>query len=137
MLSKHAAFFVLLALAQLCGCAGPYAIRYSRAKYNDAVQLTRDEQLLLNLVRLRYRDTPSFMDLTSLTTQFSFDHAAGALGTSRGDPSKSNVFGLSAGFDTSERPTASYNPLQGEEFVTQLISPIEEETIVLLTRSVW
>jgi hypothetical protein len=39
--------------------------------------------------------------------------------------------------DVSERPTASYTPLQGADFVTKLISPIEEETIVLLTRSGW
>jgi hypothetical protein len=137
MLSKYAPFsaFVLVLLA--VGCAGPHALRHSRAKYAAAVQVTRNEQLLLNLVRLRYRDTPSFLELTSLATQFSFDQSAGVAGTIKENSSNFNVLGLNAGLDASERPTASYTPLQGADFVTKLVSPIEEETIVLLTRSGW
>ncbi len=119
------------------GCAGPQALRHSRAKYASAVHVTRNEQLLLNLVRLRYRDTPSFLELTNLATQFNFDESASVAGTVKESSKEFNVLGLNAGVDFSERPTASYTPLQGAEFVTRLISPIEEETIVLLTRSGW
>ena len=117
--------------------ASARAIRHSREKYNAAVQVTRNEQLLLNLVRLRYRDTPSFLELGSLATQFSFDASAGAIGTLRENSLNFNILELGAGGGGSERPTASYTPLQGAEFVTRLISPIDEETIVLLTRSGW
>ncbi len=113
------------------------AIRHSREKYNAAVQVTRNEQLLLNLVRLRYRDTPSFLELGSLATQFSFDSSMGTVGTLRENSANFNILELAAGGGASERPTASYTPLQGAEFVTRLISPIDEETIVLLTRSGW
>ncbi len=137
MLAKHALLPIVLLSFLSGGCAGPHALRHSRAKYGAVVQVTRNEQLLLNLVRLRYRDTPSFLDLSSLTTQFSFDESAGVAGTIKENSKNFNVLGLNAGFDASERPTASYTPLQGESFVTKLISPIEEETIVLLTRSGW
>ncbi len=137
MLSKHALLPVLLLLLLALGCAGPSALRHSRSKYAAAVQVTRNEQLLLNLVRLRYRDTPSFLELDSLATQFSFGESAGIAGTLKENSGNFNVLGLSAGFDASERPTASYTPLHGEDFVEKLITPIEEETIVLLTRSGW
>lgn len=136
-LVSRSALIFLLSLAVLGGCVGPRAIRHSREKYNSAVQVTRNEQLLLNLVRLRYRDTPSFLELGSLATQFSFDGAVGTTGTLRENSTNFNILELSAGGGASERPTASYTPLQGAEFVTKLITPIEEETIVLLTRSGW
>ena len=137
MLSKHSLFPALLLLLLAGGCAGPYVLRHSRPKYAEAVQVTRNEQLLLNLVRIRYRDTPSFLELSNLATQFSFDGGAGIAGTIKENSKNFNVLGLSAGMDASERPTASYTPLQGADFVTKLISPIEEESIVLLTRSGW
>ena len=137
MLSKLAPLTFLLLLSIAGGCAGPHALRHSRSKYASTVQVTRNEQLLLNLVHLRYRDTPSFLELSNLATQFSFDESIGVAGTLKESSKNFNVLGLSAGVEASERPTASYTPLQGAEFVTKLITPIEEETIVLLTRSGW
>ena len=137
MLFKARPFIALLLILLSAGCAGPHALRHSRAKYSAAVQVTQNEQLLLNLVRLRYRDTPSFLELGSLATQFNFDESVGIAGTIKENSANFNVLGLSAGLEASERPTVSYTPLQGEDFVTKLISPIEEETIVLLTRSGW
>ena len=99
--------------------------------------MTQNEQLLLNLVRLRYRDPPSFLELSSLASQFSFAESVGLSGSIIERSTTPNVLGLSGGFDASDRPTASYTPLQGSEFVTKLISPIEEETIILLSRSGW
>lgn len=119
------------------GCAGPRAIRQSRAKYAETIQDTRNEQLLLNMVRLRYRDTPSFLELSSLATQFNFDESVGVGTTLKENSSNFDVLGLNASWGMSERPTVSYTPLQGADFVTQLIAPVEEETIVLLTRSGW
>ena len=70
-----------------------------------------------------------------MASQFYFDGSAGVAATVKEHSKNFNVLGLSGGLSGSERPTASYTPLQGAEFVTKLISPIEEETIVLLTRS--
>jgi hypothetical protein len=129
--------FLPLLLLLASGCAGPHALRHSRAKYSEAYQITQNEQLLLNLVRLRYRDTPSFLEVSNLATQFAFDESLGLSGTLKENSNNFNILGLSASAGASERPTASYTPLQGAEFVTKLITPIEEETIVLLTRSGW
>ena len=52
------------------GCLGPAAVRSTRLKYNEAVRITNDEQILTNIVRLRYADSPVFIDLPSITSQF-------------------------------------------------------------------
>jgi hypothetical protein len=42
------------------GCTlGPRQIDAGRLQYNDAIQRTFQEEILLNLVRLKYRETPS------------------------------------------------------------------------------
>ena len=125
----------LIAVVFATGCAGPLALRHSRQKYNDAIQATSAEQLLLNLVRLRYRDRPSFMELTSLSTQFTFEETS-SLGVDIPE-SALDKLSLGAAFGASERPTVTYDPLQGGEFVERLISPLNEETIILLIRSGW
>src|SRR4051795_2825542 len=58
------------------GCLGPAAVRSTRMRYNEVVRSTNDEQLLMNLVRLRYADTPVFIDLPNIPSQF--EVAAGA-----------------------------------------------------------
>jgi len=53
-----------------CATAGPRAIRQGRFNYNQAISNTRSEQMLANLVRLRYRDPPFFLDVASVSTQY-------------------------------------------------------------------
>jgi hypothetical protein len=126
--------FILMALAG-CQQAGPDSVRTARANYNIAIQQTNSEQLLLNLVRLRYRDTPYFMEVASVSTSFDFDVSAS---TSASLPeSEGKIYGFGAGVGYTERPTITYTPLQGDQFVTQLMSPVDLDTILLLYHSGW
>lgn len=66
----------------LAGCAlGPAALRASRVPYNEVIQRTTNEQLLLNLVRLQYREAPLFLEVGSVAAQFSFRESANIDGT--------------------------------------------------------
>jgi len=69
-----------LLVAAIAGCSavGPASVRMGRGNYNTAIQQTNAEQLLLNLVRLRYRDVPYFLEVASVSTSFEFN--AGASG---------------------------------------------------------
>src|SRR6516225_8443060 len=62
------------------GCIGPKAVRYTRLRYNEVVRDTNDEQLLMNIVRLRYADSPVFIDLPSITSQFEVSGRGNYLG---------------------------------------------------------
>ena len=65
---------------QTSGCAqlGPQSIKGTRLDYNIAVQRTSDEQLLVNLVRMRYRDNPFFLDVSAIALQLSISAGASA-----------------------------------------------------------
>jgi len=126
-----------LLLIALMGCShfGPNTIRNSRTDYNIAIEQTSNEQLLLNLVRLRYRDTPFFMETASISTNFSFDGGIGA--TADIVPSAADNYGLFSNLNYSENPTITYIPLQGEKFVKQMLTPLRLEILLLLYHSGW
>ena len=74
---------------------GPHALRTGRGAYNSVLQQTSNEQLLLNLVRMRYCDTPAFFEVVGVTT--SFDQEA-TLGSSATIPEfAANTYGVSGG----------------------------------------
>ena len=57
---------VLAGSTLLTGCTlGPKEINRGRQQYNEAVQKSFREELLLNLVRLRYRETPEASDVVA------------------------------------------------------------------------
>lgn len=128
------AFFIYSA-----GCSpklGPDTVERSRQPYNEALARTQSEQLLLNIVRLRYRDTPLFLKVGTLTTQYNLRSEGGASSelSLSGDES---FIGPFVGFAFEERPTVTYTPLQGEEFVKQLLKPLPIESLMLLSNGGW
>ncbi len=129
--------FIPLVMIGLTSChqAGPNAVRTGRTNYNIVIQQTSSEQLLLNLVRLRYRDVPFFMEVASVSTSFYFDASASASVSL--PESEGNIYAFGAGAGYTERPTITYTPLQGDKFVRQLMTPIDLNTILLLYHSGW
>jgi len=129
--SRHARYAVMRLLACLlaillipaCSGFGPRALESSRTRYNIAIQGTDSQQQLLNLVRLRYRDTPFFLQLSSVSSNLRFRAAVGAGGQiASGGPDIASVDGSSA---VEESPTMTYTPLQGGKFVKQMLEPVD------------
>ena len=132
---------VLLAFCLFsCGCRtglGPRLVAQDRFDYNQQIIRSSNEQMLLNLVRLHYNDIPLFLELGSVVVQFGIEGRASAggrlnLGAGQGEQAL-----LDLGVTYAERPTILYEPLQGEEFATRLLSPIPHETLVLLAQTGW
>jgi hypothetical protein len=130
--------FPLLVIAT--GCItnfGPGTVPVARFDYNQRIAQSWNEQLLLNLVRLRYRDTPYFLEVGTVLAQYQavgHANAAASIGVGGGEGS---ALGPSIGADFSESPTITYQPLQGEEFVRRLLQPVPGETLMLLAGSGW
>ncbi|NJO17192.1 MAG: hypothetical protein HC877_16050 [Thioploca sp.] len=119
-----------------CSVVGPRAVSKSSVDYNLVLSKVNNEQLLLNLVRLRYRDTPFFMETASLSTGFSFDTALGA--TLQLNPSKLESYTLSGpNLTYGEKPTITYTPLQGDKFIKEMLSPMNLNVLMLLYHSGW
>jgi hypothetical protein len=139
-LRQPALLLLLIPLLAGSGCAtklGPKSIRPDRANYNEGIVHSENEQLLLNLVRLRYRDRPMFLELQSVVSQRSLrgQLSGGATLGIDGTGGNEGVVGGSVGFE--EKPTVTYTPLKGEDFARRILTPLTPETIILLSNSGW
>jgi hypothetical protein len=123
----------------MSGCGlGPSMMRANHLTYNDAVQFTERQELLLNIVRLRYNEGPEFLATSSISTQFNIDLSASAGGQVGDDQElRTSLLNIGGAVGYSERPTITFIPRNEKEFTQQLISPIELEIIFLLVNYGW
>ncbi len=123
----------------LSGCGlGPSMMRANHLTYNDAVQSTERQELLLNIVRLRYNEGPEFLATSSISTQLSIDLSATAgAQVGKDQELRTNLLNIGGAAGYSERPTITFTPRNEKEFTQQLISPVELEIIFLLVNYGW
>ncbi len=139
VLRLYASAIVLVSATQH-GCVSNAGMLIAQGlpSYNESAALAVNQQLLLNLVRLRYRDTPFFLELGTLSAQqttsvnASLGGAASALPAA---PAGSITSGVGATF--SATPTVIFTPLQGEAFVRRLLAPIPVTAVMALAQSGW
>jgi len=130
----------LLSVIFLVGCHVPSRVAIDgaggRNAYNIAVQLTNMEELLLNVVRLRYCDTPYFLEVSNITTQFTYKASTSPTWPIPGF-NKDNPFTLGGEWTWQNQPTISYSPLQGQQFAVQLMQPIDLQSIQQMVYTGW
>jgi len=135
------ALVVLMPIIESCSYIGANSINTDRRRYNDVVQATNDEELLLNLVRMRYNDSPSFVNINSITAQLSFSASTSATrsqtNNSIGAGINSLTRSITPSFSVSDSPVISYAPLQGDQYVRELLTPISSDLLALLGASGW
>jgi hypothetical protein len=121
------------------GCTtglGPRAVRTERPSYNQAIARSGDEQMLLNLVRLRYNDTPLFLELGSVVASYGYDAGAAVGGTVAPNAGGSSAT-LGASLAYSEHPTVTYSPLTGDQYAERMLAPIPLDSLMLFAQSGW
>lgn len=130
--SRAKALSVFLVL--LIGCvAANDAIRSDFTDFNSIMQYNQSQQMLLNLVRMHFRESPMFLQAGSLTASYESSTEANASANFPG-PTTADI-----GFDYkfSTKPTVSYLPIEGSSYVHQFLAEISQETFELLVRSGW
>ncbi len=127
---------LLLVLAGLTGCTaiGPGSIARDRFDYSTNISQSWQKQMLLNIVKLRYADTPVFMDVTSVINQYSLEGSVDLRANFVPGADNSSLGGAGKYYD---RPTITYKPLTGEKFTRSLMTPIRPATIMSLVQSGW
>jgi len=134
--NKFLALFLIFALSGCQSKFGPGALKNTHAPYNQAVVQTLNEQMLLNLVRMKYRDKPFFLKVGSITASLTF---AGSLGmeTELAVGSGGSLLEPQFGISYADKPTISYTPLQGEDFLKSVLSSLPLQAVLVMTQSGW
>ena len=131
----------LMLTAGGCASLGSRRVSPDQFNYNEAISRSTQEQLLLNLVRLRFFEIPVFLSVSSVLTQYSYTGGVGISGSglfnsSRSVEASGSVEG-SGSLEYSERPTITYLPIEGQEFAKRMLSPIPVNIIFALGQSGW
>jgi len=126
----------VMAVFMVCqGCSfGPKTIEQGHIAYNEGAKAAADDELLLNIIRLRYFDTIEFLATNSISAQTSITVGIGAeLGVER---DLGSVLALPR-MSYSDRPTITFTPQRGREFAKRLVEPISISTFSHLAASGW
>lgn len=129
---------MIAALFVLSGCAafGHRRVPPDRFNYNEALAASSREQMLLNIIRLRYLEEPVFLVVSSILTQYVYNagvEVGGEFDLSGG----SDIASGRANLAYEERPTITYLPVEGREFSAHLLSPIPVEQFFAAAQGGW
>ena len=137
-------FALAAAAAGQMGCSlGPRVLHRNRLRYNEAIKTGAEEQLLLNIVRLRFTDTPSSLAVTTVADQYELTRSLGltpfftsaaagqAFGGYRGIVLPQVMVGAAA------RPTLTYTPQDDQDFTRRLFTPLSLEAVASLSKTTW
>jgi hypothetical protein len=130
---------ILMALvAAGCTSIGPGTVRRDRLDYISAIGESWKEQTLLNVVRLRYGDAPSFADVSSIISGYTFQgglSAGAAISSDLTNAVPSNLVTLNGSASYIDRPTITYTPLSGDKFARSLLRPLPPSEVFELIQA--
>jgi hypothetical protein len=124
-----------------CTHIGPGTIAVDRVAYDDAIASSWKEQTLLNIVKLRYFDTPFFTDVVQIVSGYSWG------GQVSPTPGFTNGYFPGASFGERltgslplqaayiDRPTVSYAPQTRPDFIRNLAVPLPPTAVLYLIQA--
>lgn len=135
------AALVAFSLLGAVGCShlGPSTIPRDRLDYTTSMTESWKRQILLNIVRLRYLEPPSFVDVAQIVSGYTLETGVNASGQFGGRGLLGGgSFGILGGHATfTDRPTVTYAPLNGRSFQRSLMTPIPPESLFYTIESGW
>lgn len=133
-----APFFLILFLGLLVGCnpIGPRVLNTDRFYYNKSMHYSNNQELLLNIVRLRYDETPFTLKVGNISGSTTLYKAASVSGSVY-KKYLSNLISMSSDMRYTDNPIISYTPLVDQDFTKAFLTPITLADIALLMDSSW
>jgi hypothetical protein len=134
---------LVIALAA-SGCAfGPKVLEQTHGRYYESVRRVEEEQLLRNLIHIRYSEAPGALNVSSIAAQYELSGQAEARPFFVSPNPGPNPFRTFTAIlpdvlaSATNRPTISLNPANDNEAVRQFLTPIPADTLAFLTATGW
>jgi len=130
---------LLMVFALVWGCKssiGAKTVVRDQFDYAEALRDAAKEQMLLNMVGLRYAEAPQFLKITSVINQYSLEGSVSLLSPPYdASAAVGSPVGVNGRF--ADRPTLTYIPLSGAEFTKSVLTPIPPKSIMSLIQAGW
>jgi hypothetical protein len=136
----------VLALGLFGGCAfGPKVLERSHGRYVESIRLVEEEQLLRNIVHMRYNEMPMSLRVSSIAAQYELNGGAEARPFFIApNPSNSNIVFRTftsilpdVTLSGANRPTITLIPSDTGDAIQRFLTPIPAETLVFLADTSW
>jgi hypothetical protein len=123
-----------------CTAMGPMSVPHDRIEYSTSIGDSWKKQTLLNIVKLRYGDVPSFLEVAQVVAGYQFQTAIGGSVTAANGNAALvgplTVGGSATAANTyTDRPTVVYAPLTGTDFLKALMTPIPPHAVLFMLQS--
>src|SRR5262245_37137056 len=138
---RYLAAVSLLAVVSSCSSVGPALVTRDRFDYSSAVADSWKRQTLLNIVKLRYLDSPIFLDVSQIVSGYQLQTTVSAGGTASLEPSSVPTIGSFLNFGAqgsfTDRPTITYVPLTGDQYIRGIVTPLRPEQVFSAILAGW
>ena len=126
-------------MAAACQTIGPSSVQRDRLDYAGAIAGSWREQTLLNIVKLRYFDAPVFLEVSSVISSYTLQSEVSIaaqsypFSTSSGSNNTNRRLGVSGTY--TDRPTISYTPVTGKQYIEKLLRPIPPQAVFAMIQA--
>lgn len=119
-----------------CKTIGPSTIPRDRFDYSAAMGNSWKDQTLLNLIKLRYMDLPIFLDVGQIVSGYSLETSVNVSGmVSSPGTVQGDSIGVGGQGRYTDRPTITYMPLTGDDFLDGFLKPIRPASLFYLIQT--
>jgi hypothetical protein len=127
---------VIAAILCTAGCfsIGPRTIPQDRIDYLDSIGESWKRQTMMNILRLRYMDTPMFLDVSSVVASYGATASVGANTNIGTNANVGTTVGVTGTANFSNNPTITYVPMTGSKFLRSLIEQVPPLTVLYLVQ---
>lgn len=123
------------ALLAACGSLGPRTMDNDQLDYGESIGDNWKNQMLANIVKIRYVDMPVFVDVGSIVAGYSLETiVSGRLGFSDSFTG-GNTQNLGVTGRYTDRPTITYMPKTGDQYLRSLLAPVEPKNLLALVQA--
>ena len=120
-----------------CASFGPPSVDRDRFDYINAISSSWKQQTLLNIVKMRYADTPVFLDVGQIISGYQFQGAVAVSGSLNSASAVGDILNLGSAATYIDRPTITYTPLTGAHFMQVMITPIPPPALLMRAEEGW
>lgn len=124
--------------ALLAGCSslGAARVGIDRTDYTERLRESEKEQLLTNIVALRYGDAPMFLGVSSVISQYTRE-STGEVNVAIGPGAGNDAGSVGGAVVLRETPTVTYTPVTGDRFSRHLLAPLPPAAVLAMMEAGW